>query len=233
MASEFNIAPLSSPVERRRRQYYMSSPLAPRNTALSSSPLQSISSASTSLRNASNSSSRLPRNVRASSSRVLKPGPLGLGRSSNSGKGLEASTIARLRRQQFRQKCQDAMAKDRSRDRGRRVAQGRDASSDTRSNSGSDEDDATLRSDDLVSSDVDDEAEMEVSSEPIQLGWYPHSHLMTFQYVRRVLAVDYKLMLREMERNGEVEMGWLNADEVAWLEEEIRREGGLIHSDGK
>ena len=31
-------------------------------------------------------------------------------------------------------------------------------------------------------------------------------------------------MLHTQERSGAMELGWLGADEVAWLEEEVRRE---------
>lgn len=41
---------------------------------------------------------------------------------------------------------------------------------------------------------------------------------------RRVLAVDYRRMIREQERSGQLEVGWLDPDEVAWLEEEMKRE---------
>lgn len=47
--------------------------------------------------------------------------------------------------------------------------------------------------------------------------------------IRRIMTADYRRMLRAQERQGDVELGWLGPEEVAWLEEEIHREEGLGH----
>lgn len=101
---------------------------------------------------------------RSSSRHVLKPGPLGLGKD-GSIEG-ESSALSGLRRQQFRQKCQEAMARDRLRDRGRKIAKSRESNNsvtETDSDQDSDEQSKTImHSDDLSSSDLDDEQEAEV-----------------------------------------------------------------------
>jgi hypothetical protein len=38
------------------------------------------------------------------------------------------------------------------------------------------------------------------------------------------MTAEYRRMLHTQERSGAMELGWLGADEVAWLEEEVRRE---------
>jgi len=35
-------------------------------------------------------------------------------------------------------------------------------------------------------------------------------------------------MLHEQQRNGQREIGWLDPDETAWLEEEVKREEALM-----
>lgn len=42
--------------------------------------------------------------------------------------------------------------------------------------------------------------------------------------IRRVMTAEYRSMLRAQEHSGRVEVGWLGPEEVAWLEEEMRRE---------
>lgn len=44
------------------------------------------------------------------------------------------------------------------------------------------------------------------------------------QLIRRAMTAEYRRMLHMQERSGAMELGWLGADEVAWLEEEVRRE---------
>jgi hypothetical protein len=39
-------------------------------------------------------------------------------------------------------------------------------------------------------------------------------------------------MKREQERSGEMETGWLDPDQVAWLEEEIKREEAQAGQQG-
>lgn len=110
------------------------------------------------------------RSHRSSSRHVLKPGPLGLGKDGSIDG--DSSALSRLRRQQFRQKCQEAMARDRMRDRGRKIAKSRDSNSMTGTDSDEDSDRQArivMHSDDLSSSDLDDEQEAEVSIE-IDLG---------------------------------------------------------------
>jgi hypothetical protein len=105
---------------------------------------------------------------------MLKPGPLGLGLG-KAGPAEDSNTLSGLRRQQFRQKCQDAMSRDRKLDRGRKLA--REYRSTAGTDSDDDDDDNNNRhakmvmfSDDLSSSDVDEdtreEREMEVSTAP-------------------------------------------------------------------
>jgi hypothetical protein len=134
---------------------------------LMSSPLASFSSSSTSCRGGA----RLTRDLsathhRSSPRHMLKPGPLalGLGRETT----LDGSnSLSGLRKQQFRQKCQDAMARDRKLDRGRKIAQGRERRSSIVGTDSDDdvEEDAQskmiLHSDDLSSSDVDEETREE------------------------------------------------------------------------
>ena len=40
-------------------------------------------------------------------------------------------------------------------------------------------------------------------------------------------------MLREQERSGQIEVGWLDPDEVAWLEEEVKKEEAKLVSQGE
>lgn len=50
---------------------------------------------------------------------------------------------------------------------------------------------------------------------------------------RRILAVDYRRMIREQERSGNIGIDWLDADEVAWLEEEVKREEAQGRQTGR
>lgn len=48
------------------------------------------------------------------------------------------------------------------------------------------------------------------------------------------MTAEYRRMLREQELKGRMELGWLDPDEVAWLEEEMRRETGKTYAaDGE
>lgn len=38
------------------------------------------------------------------------------------------------------------------------------------------------------------------------------------------MTAEYRKMLKEQEQEGSIEVGWLGPDEVAWLEEEMRKE---------
>lgn len=155
--------------------HFSSSPHAgpSRPSQLMSSPL--VSSSSTGFNASCRGVSRLARTMpatqhhqRSSPRHMLKPGPLGLGKDP----ALDGtSSISGLRKQQFRQKCQDAMARDRKLDRGRKIAQSREHRSTTGTDSDDHEDERQSKmvtfSDDLSSSDVDEETreerEMEVS----------------------------------------------------------------------
>lgn len=44
------------------------------------------------------------------------------------------------------------------------------------------------------------------------------------QAIRRIMTAEYRRMLKEQEEQGNLEVGWLDPDEVAWLEEEMRKE---------
>ncbi|UZJ54408.1 hypothetical protein CBS101457_003728 [Exobasidium rhododendri] len=148
---------------------------------------------------------------RPSTRPMLTPGPLALSRSGDNEP--EGSSSARLIKQQFRLKCQEAMAKDRRKDRARMISQSRshrgikDVDSDEEQHD-KEKHRLVLCSDDLSSSDYEEanmnDREMEMA--------------------RRILAGDYKRMLRDQERSGQMQVGWLDPDEVAWLEEEIKRE---------
>lgn len=141
---------------------------------LMSSPLAFSSSSSSAIDTSCRGGARLARVLPATHHRsprhMLKPGPLGLGRKTT----LDGSnSLSGLRKEQFRQKCQDAMARDRKLDRGRRITQSRERRKSI-AGTDSDDDDAgqdaqskmILHSDDLTSSDVDEETreerEMEV-----------------------------------------------------------------------
>lgn len=39
------------------------------------------------------------------------------------------------------------------------------------------------------------------------------------------MLAEFRNLLRAQEHSGRRELGWLGADEVAWLEEELQREG--------
>ena len=180
---------------------------------------------------------RQGRALGTTSRQMLTPGPLKLARPSGSTSGGdESATSSRLRRQQFRQKCQEAMAQDRKRDRERILAHSRHPGHTGEVDS-SEEDiqqsNSVLRSDDLSSSDVDEaswgDEEVEVSGKAFErhLG-SPLSTPFPPQMARRVLAGDYKRMLHEQERDGSY-VAWLDPDEVAWLEEEVRREEAQQH----
>jgi hypothetical protein len=94
--------------------------------------------------------------------------------SRSSGNESDASASARLIKQQFRLKCQQAMAKDRTMDRHRKVAQSRnyrnvtDLDSDEEQQKGKGKARPIFHSDDLSSSEIEescmDEREIEVSS---------------------------------------------------------------------
>lgn len=43
------------------------------------------------------------------------------------------------------------------------------------------------------------------------------------ELVRRVMLAEYRRLLTKQESSGRHELGWLGADEVAWLEEELAR----------
>ncbi|PWN22194.1 hypothetical protein BCV69DRAFT_281203, partial [Microstroma glucosiphilum] len=44
------------------------------------------------------------------------------------------------------------------------------------------------------------------------------------ELIRRVMLAEYRRLLNAQEYSGQRELGWLGADEMAWLEEESRRD---------
>lgn len=128
------------------------------------------------------------------------------------------------------------MAQDRKRDRERILAHSRHPGHAGEVDS-SEEDirqsDHVLRSDDLSSSDVDEaswgDEEVEVSGNDLEHHLAsPLSTPFPAQMARRVLAGDYKRMLHAQESDGSY-VAWLDPDEVAWLEEEVRHEEAQQH----
>jgi len=121
---------------------------------------------------------------------------------------------ARLLRQQFRQKCQEAMARDRNRDRERKLQKSRESGS---SAPNSDTDGyTTYGTENSLSSDCGNGLEIEQMNEEEEA-------------IRRIMTAEYRRMLKKQEEEGSLEVGWLGPDEVAWLEEEIRKEDQLEH----
>ena len=72
-----------------------------------------------------------------------------------------------------------------------------------------------IGSDDLPSSS---DVEMDMDDEPA-LG-----SEMDEELIRRVMIAEYRRIKRQHEISGERELGWLEPDQVAYLEEEMRRE---------
>ncbi|SPO35592.1 uncharacterized protein PSFLO_01063 [Pseudozyma flocculosa] len=135
-------------------------------------------------------------------------------------------------RAKFRQRCQQQMARDRA----RTLAHTRGAS--FLRHMGAEPDDELvltpghadpssrfrradmIGSDDLPSSsDVD--ADMDEGG-PAAGGsrWWEDDE----ELIRRVMVAEYRRIKRAQEASGEREVGWLDPDEVAYLEEETRRE---------
>lgn len=119
----------------------------------------------------------------------------------------EASTSARLMRQGFRQRCQEAMAKDRQRDRNRRL---QDISRGFTASDGSEQ-----YSDDIRTSDGTNTAHE----------WQGYGKAdEEEELLRRQMLAEYRAMVQEQEQQGHVALGWLGPEELEWLEEEHRRE---------
>ncbi|PWN39277.1 hypothetical protein IE81DRAFT_39513 [Ceraceosorus guamensis] len=122
-------------------------------------------------------------------------------------------------RQRFRERCEDAMKRDKSRalDRARRksstILAGRgNAQSEEEEEDGS-RASALFFSDEILGSE--DEEQDKIDDELLR---------------RRMLA-EYKRMLRAQERSGQDELGWLDADMVAWLHDEsINDQARMIES---
>jgi hypothetical protein len=47
------------------------------------------------------------------------------------------------------------------------------------------------------------------------------------------MLAEYRRLLNAQEYSGQRELGWLGADEMAWMEEESRRDDQMTDRQGK
>lgn len=50
--------------------------------------------------------------------------------------------------------------------------------------------------------------------------------------VRRAMLAEYRRLVTAQESSGQRELGWLDPDEVAWLEEEIKKDDSHVGGGG-
>lgn len=143
--------------------------------------------------------------------------------------GQDADVTIRLSRQRFKARCHAALA----REKGRRQAVARARGRDVLSEGG----ESTLTGgettpDSAYHSDFDDPWALQQDEEVRLLAACTRSDEESTdstssmaQLVRRIMVTEYRRMLQEQEISGNQELGWLGADEVAWLEEELQRDG--------
>ncbi|CAO1614222.1 unnamed protein product [Sympodiomycopsis kandeliae] len=121
---------------------------------------------------------------------------------------------ARLYRQRFRQRCQAAMTREKKRSSA--IARLRGGHHDGVFGGGGDSSDEDTRSSPFNSSDL--------SSSEMEGTMGSDEEDEDAELFRRVMLAEYKSILRSQEYSGQCELGWMNADEVAWLEDELQRE---------
>ncbi|KAN0061088.1 hypothetical protein ACQY0O_006823 [Thecaphora frezii] len=142
-------------------------------------------------------------------------------------------------RAKFRERCRQQMARDRARTlartRGASFLQYESVQADdeaelvltpgSASASARPKRSEMIGSDDLPSSDFDTDMDLGEDSGAGSRWWEEDEEL-----IRRVMVAEYRRIKRAQEASGEREVGWLDPDEVAYLEEEIKREEADMRS---